>query len=215
MKEPAMTQPTDQAITDDELRLLEGLLAKLSGRSASLPAPVFRFVTEVSATVNVDLLVRDGEKRVLLAWRDDPFGTGWHVPGSIIRHREDIAHRISACAQDEFGCAVDAAEQPVAALQIFDDRGHSVSLCFLASLRGHPGKRLVEEDAEPRHGDLCWFAALPSRLYPSHRIYRDLLAALDSGHLGQGARLFTQHTGRRDAEQASAEGVIRADTSLT
>jgi colanic acid biosynthesis protein WcaH len=210
-----MSQPKDQAITDEELRMLEGLLAKLSGRGANLPPPVFRFVTEVSATVNVDLLIRDKEKGVLMAWRDDPFGTGWHVPGSIIRHREDIAHRIAACAQDEFGCAVDAAEQPVATLQIFDDRGHSVSLCFPASLRGRPGKRVVEAGADPRHGDLCWFAVLPSQLYPSHVVYRELLSALDSGQLGQGARLFTQHTGRRDAGQAPAEGLIRADTSLS
>ena len=206
--------PVD-SLTDEELRTLETLLAKLSGPSAHLPWPLFRFVTEVTATPNVDLLVRDPALGVLLAWRDDPFGTGWHVPGSIIRHREEITHRIAACAADELGCAVDAAEQPVAVIQIFDDRGHSVSLCFPASLQGAPGKRVLGTDETPRPGDLCWFATPPDDFYPSHRVYRDLMLALGRGELNGGARLFTQHVGRRDAAQVSAGGEIRSDVPLT
>jgi colanic acid biosynthesis protein WcaH len=205
----------DQSLTDDELRTLEGLLTKLSGRGASLPKPIFRFITEVSATANVDLLVRDEEQRVLLAWRDDPFGTGWHVPGSIIRHREEIAHRISACALDEFGCEVDAAERPVALLQIFDDRGHSVSLCYPATLRGSPSKRILQADDTPEIGDLRWFADLPAQLYPSHRVYHEVLEALDHGELGGGARLFTQHAGCREVDQPISEGFISNDKPLS
>ncbi|MCI0757113.1 NUDIX hydrolase [Teichococcus vastitatis] len=205
----------DQALSDVELKTLETLLAKLSGWGASLPGPVFRFITEVSATANVDLLVRDNEQRVLLAWRDDAFGTGWHVPGSIIRHREDIAHRISACALDEFDCAVDVAERPVALLQIFDDRGHSISLCYPATLRGTPGKRVLQAQDKPEAGDLCWFAEPPAGLYPSHVVYRDLLDAMSRGQLGDGARLFTQYAGHRGIGQSAPEGMIRNDASLT
>ncbi|WP_146201815.1 NUDIX hydrolase [Teichococcus aestuarii] len=207
-------QAGEQELSDEELRTLESLLARLSGRGASLPKPLFRFITEVSATANVDLLVRDGEGRVLLAWRDDAFGTGWHVPGSIIRHREDMAHRIEACARDEFGCAVEAAERPVALLQIFDDRGHSISLCYPAMLRGSPGKRIVEPGGTPEAGDLCWFTELPAALYPSHFVYREVLEALEHGQLGEGARLFTQRAGRRGTSQAMPEGVIRDDAPL-
>ena len=205
----------DPGLTKDELQMLEKLLARLGGQGADLPWPLFRFITEVTATPNVDLLVRDPAKGVLLSWRDDPFGTGWHVPGSIIRHREEVAHRIAACAADEFGCAVDAAERPVALIQIFDDRGHSVSLCFLASLRGSPGKRVLHGDEPPAPGDLRWFTTAPANLYPSHLVYRDLLLALDRDKLGEGARLFTQHVGRRDATQTSPEGEISAGVSLT
>jgi ADP-ribose pyrophosphatase YjhB (NUDIX family) len=210
-----MTSLDDQALTDGELRALEGILAKLSGRGANLPWPLFRFMTEVMATVNVDLLVQDERKGVLLAWRSDPFGAGWHVPGSIIRHREEIEHRISACAREEFGCEVDVAERPVALLQIFDDRGHSVSLCYQATLHGSPGKRVVGRDETPEAGDLRWFATLPAQLYPSHLVYCTVLEALDHGHLGEGIRLFTQHVGRRDMAQTSPDGVIGSDTSLT
>ena len=197
---------SEGALTGDELRTLERILAKLSGPGAELPWPLFRFVTAVAATPNVDLLVRDPARGVLLAWRDDPFGAGWHVPGSIIRHREEIGHRILACARDEFGCELDASAGPVALVQIFDDRGHSVSLCFTATLRGEPGRRVVSGADAPDRGDLRWFAELPEQLYPSHFVYRDVIAALGAG--GKGLPVFTQHVGRRDASQTSHAGAV-------
>ena len=210
-----MPSQPDDALTQDELRTLEGLLAKLGGRGTNLPWPLFRFITEVAATPNVDLLVEDKEKGVLLAWRDDPFGTGWHVPGSIIRHREEVGHRIAMCAQDEFGCELDVTDGPAALVQIFDDRGHSVSLCFRAKLAGVPGKRVCNRDELPQAGDLRWFGTLPEQLYPSHGVYRDVLAVLRQGKPHKGIQVFTQHVGQRDAVQSSPEGAIGSDTSLT
>ena len=210
-----MTASGDQALTSEELQTLGAILTKLSGRGANLPGPLFRFITEVTATANVDLLVRDDEKGLLLAWRDDPFGVGWHVPGSIIRHREEIAHRLSACARDEFGCEVEVVDRPIALIQIFDDRSHSVSICYRAALLGIPSKRVISGDDTPNAGDLCWFASPPAQLYPSHRVYRDVLEALDHGRLGEGIRLFTEHVGRRDAAQASPEGVIASASIIS
>jgi ADP-ribose pyrophosphatase YjhB (NUDIX family) len=201
-------------LTEDELRVLETLLAKFAGVGGDLPWPLFRFVTEVAATANVDLLVRDPDLGVLLSWRDDPFGSGWHVPGSVIRHREEIAHRIATCAADEFGCEVEADERPVALIQIFDDRGHSISICFPATVRGAPGKRILGENDVAEPGDLRWFRAPPSNLYPSHMVYESLLGALARGELGTGIQVFTQHVGRRDAAQTTAEGVIAPDVPL-
>jgi ADP-ribose pyrophosphatase YjhB (NUDIX family) len=184
-------------LSADELKALERILAKLSGGGAELPWPLFRFITEVSPTANVDLLVHDTAGRVLLAWRDDPFGTGWHVPGSIIRHREEIAHRIEACAEDEFGCPAEMAPSPVALIQIFDDRGHSVSLVYPATLKGTPA-RVVAEGVAPKEGDLRWFASMPEDLYPSHLVYREIVAAFRFGGLRTGIPVLTQHTGHRD-----------------
>lgn len=210
-----MTGGQKQQLSDEELRTLEAILAKLSGSGAELPPVLFRFVTEIVATANVDLLVQDEEKRILLAWREDAFGTGWHVPGSIIRHREEIGHRIRACAEEEFGCDLVVAERPVALIQIFDDRGHSVSLCYLAALQGTPGDRVVEEGDTPQPGSLRWFDEMPGTLYPSHLVYRSVIEALRQGRLGPGIQVFTQHIGHRDAGQASASGAISADEPLT
>ena len=214
-REPRVTETGEPALTGEELRTLEAILARLSGRGADLPWPLFRFMTEVMATPNVDLLVQDEAKGVLLAWRDDPFGTGWHVPGSIIRHREEVAHRIAACARDEFGCDVAVGDGPAALVQIFDDRGHSLSLCYRATLRGTPGRRVLQGDETPEAGDLRWFATPPDRLYPSHLVYRDILAALGRGGLGEGVALFTQHVGLRDAAQDSPGGIIAPDPART
>lgn len=209
-----MAQARDTALSAAEVATLQGLLAKVGGGGGDLPWPLFRFVTEVAAVSNVDLLVRDDDRGVLLAWRDDPFGTGWHVPGSIIRHREEIAHRIAACAREEFGCEVAVADAVAAVIQIFDDRGHSVSLCYPARLRAEPGRRVLAAGEVPQAGDLRWFAACPDQLYPSHAVYREVLEALGSGTLGPGARLFTQHAGRRDAAAASRQGWISPDAAL-
>ena len=210
-----MSSQSQDALTEDELRTLEALLVKLGGRGAELPWPLFRFITEVVATPNVDLLVEDKEKGVLLAWRDDPFGTGWHVPGSIIRHREEIAHRIAMCAQDEFGCSLDVSDGPGALVEIFDDRGHSVSLCFRARLLGDPGKRVRGDNEAPDAGDLRWFKTPPDRFYPSHGVYRDVLVALAQNTWSTGIQVFTQHVGSRDAAQSSPEGAIDPGASLT
>lgn len=209
-----MTEPAGPSLTPDEVATLERLLARVSGCGGDLPWPLFRFVTEVAATSNVDLLVREPGRGLLLAWREDPFGTGWHVPGSIIRHREEIAHRIAACAREELGCEVAVAGAVAAVIEIFDDRGHSVSLVYPARLRGEPGRRVVAPGAVPQPGDLGWFAACPDALYPSHAIYRAVLAALDAGDLAGGARRFTQHVGRRDAAAGPPRGWIGADAPL-
>ena len=204
----------DHALTDEELRTLEAILAKVSGRNGDLPGPLFRFVTEVTPAANVDLLVRDEAKGVLLAWRDDAFGTEWHVPGGIIRHREELAHRLAACARDEFGCEVEVADRPVALIQIFDDRGHFLSLCYPTTLRGSPGRRVLRGDEAPEAGDLRWFAAPPERLYPSHLVYRDVLDALGRGRPDEGIRVFTHRVGRRHAAQAGPGGGIGSDLPL-
>ncbi len=194
-------------LTDTELATLEGLLDRLAGPGATLPPPLFRFMTEVMATSNVDLLVEDPERGMLLAWRDDAVGIGWHVPGSIVRHREAVAHRIAACAADEFGCTLRAEAGPAALIEIFDDRGHSVSLVFRARLLGEPGRRVVGDWETPDAGDLCWFRTLPTRMYPSHQVYRDVAAAL-AATPGGPIPVFSQHVGGRDAAQRSPEGEI-------
>ena len=210
-----MTAYNDETLSEEELQTLRGLLTKLTDRGAELPWPLFRFINEVAATANVDLLVPDPALGVLLAWRDDPFGRGWHVPGSFIRHREEIGHRLAACARDEFGCDVEVEDRVAAVIQIFDDRGHSVSLCHRAALRGTLGRRLVGADDEPDPGDLRWFSTAPANLYPSHLVYREILMDVGCGELGGGARLFTQHVGSRDAAQAVPEGSISSDVPLT
>jgi hypothetical protein len=194
-----MTSTHMPRLSDEELGTLENILAKLAGfAGAELPPVLFRFVTEIVATSNVDLLVQDEKHRVLLAWREDAFG-----------------HRINSCAKDEFGCALAVAARPVALIQIFDDRGHSISMCYTAALQGTPSLPLINEGDVPEPGSLRWFDRPPLALYPSHLVYSFVIEALQQGRLGPGIEVFTQHVGRRDAAQGSSAGAISADEPLT
>lgn len=92
---------------------------------------MFLFVSSVTPLVNVDLLVVDSQKGILLSWRDDEhYGTGWHIPGGIIRHKETIMERIQKTALREFGCEVKYAEQIKVTEQLLnqEERNHFISL---------------------------------------------------------------------------------------
>ena len=112
-------------------------------------------------------------------------------------------------------CDLSVAERPVAFIQIFDDRGHSVSLCYTAALQGTRVPRLVEDGGRPQPGSLRWFDELPAALYPSHLVYRSVIAALRQDRLGAWIEVFTQYVGHQDAEQASASGAISAAEPLS
>ena len=52
-----------------------------------LPEEIFMGVSKMTPITNVDLLIKDSKNRCLLAWRDDEYaGTGWHIPGGVIRY---------------------------------------------------------------------------------------------------------------------------------
>ena len=141
-----------------------------------LPNAVFDFALQITPMINVDLLVCDGAKRMLWAWRDDAFGTGWHIPGGIIRRREPWATRIAEVARLELGTTVVAEDQPCHVVQLLDgERGHFISLLFRCRLTGslHPPRGFLPPESRPEPEQLAWFDRVPDPLYSSHEIYRD------------------------------------------
>lgn len=147
-----------------------------------LPDEVFGFALQIVPMVNVDLLVRDDSWRILWAWREDAFGTGWHLPGGIIRFRERWQSRIAEVARIELGAEVSADEHPCRTLQLLDgERGHFLTLLFRCTLRGElqPPRGLIPPDAQPEPEQLCWFDAVPQSLYPAHETYRNWIRTLD------------------------------------
>lgn len=150
---------------------LEALVARIGDPSQGLPDEVFRFALALVPMVNVDLFVVDGRERVLLAWREDEFADGWHVPGGIVRGRERLEDRIAAVARLELEAPVVAAPSPCAIWQLFGDRGHFISLVHRCTLNAPPRRRVVSVGDRPAPGDLGWFHSPPPCLYPSHRVY--------------------------------------------
>lgn len=170
-------------VTAQESETLQAIARRLDAE-AGLPRPVFDFAYAIVPMVNVDLLAL-AEGRFLLAWREDEFGRGWHIPGGIFRRGETIGQRIEATARDELGAAVRASGTPAAIVQMFGDRGHNIS--FLYPCRLNPGSaplsRLAGDGEAVRAGDLRWFAAIPPDLYPAHDLYADLILDLAAGRM--------------------------------
>ncbi|MBF0329411.1 MAG: NUDIX domain-containing protein [Nitrospirae bacterium] len=146
--------------------------------AVGLPDDLFYYISRTTPLVNVDLLIKDENGRTLLAWRDDRYsGTGWHVPGGIVRFKETFEERIRKVAETEIGSDIsfEFDPAPIALNQLInkdrDLRGHFISVlykCFVPSRFVPENKGLSPEDA----GYLRWHDHCPSNLIKYHEIYR-------------------------------------------
>lgn len=146
--------------------------------SAGLPEELFFYIGRVTPMVNVDLLIKDERGRTLLSWRNDRYaGTGWHLPGGIIRFRETLETRVKKVAETEIGTFVDFDSNPIAINQIIcnkKNRSHFVSILYKCSLSSSfvlENKGLSNVDA----GYLMWHDSCPNNLLRFHEIYRKYL----------------------------------------
>lgn len=177
--------PQDEAAWEEYAQLnrhldTEGAVAALieavPDPSLGLPENVFYYISRTTPLVNVDLLIKDERGRTLLSWRDDPCaGTGWHVPGGIVRFKETLETRIEKVAETEIGAVVRFEPNPIAIHQIVHSkreiRGHFISLlyrCFLSGTFEPANEGRSFGDA----GYLRWHDRCPTNLLPIHEIYR-------------------------------------------
>jgi ADP-ribose pyrophosphatase YjhB (NUDIX family) len=144
--------------------------------SLGLPDSVFYYISRTTPLVNVDLLIKDENGRTLLSWRDDQYaGTGWHVPGGIVRFKERLETRVEKVAEAEIGTAVQFDPTPIALHQIIHEkheiRGHFVSLlykCFVPGTFKPRNEGLSLENA----GYLVWHDRCPANLLHIQEVYR-------------------------------------------
>jgi len=161
----------------DIKKAIEVLDKQIGNPSNGLPKEVFLFISKLTPMVNVDLLIKDEKGRVLLSWRDDIYGVGWHIPGGIIRFKEKIEKRIEKVAETEIRAKVKFDPEPIAINEVIcehDVRGHFISLlykCFLSSKFVPENKGLKEN--EP--GYLRWHDSCPSNLIKCHEMYRKFI----------------------------------------
>ena len=160
-------------------RLEKGIISlekKIKDPRKGLPDDIFRFVSRLTPMINVDLMVRDAGKGILLAWRDDEFIRGWHLPGGIVRFKESIHDRIRAVARKEIGASVRFEKGPAEINEIIrphKTRGHFISLLYRCSVRASftlKNGRLKPSDP----GYLKWHKKCPAALVEPQGIYRKL-----------------------------------------
>lgn len=143
-----------------------------------LPDEVFYFISELTPLINVDLLIQDEAGRTLLTWRCDQFyGSGWHIPGGIIRFKEAIQTRIQKVAQSELGAEVlvtgDACSIQEKMATGRNTRGHFISMLFPCRLQTQP--TVSSAGAEPLAGQWAWFENCPDNLISVHDSYRPFI----------------------------------------
>jgi colanic acid biosynthesis protein WcaH len=157
--------------------LLEAALQSVPDPEKGLPDAVFRFILRLTPMINADLLIRNDKGEHLLAWRQDEYGRGWHIPGGIIRFNEPIAHRIAAVARTELAAEVDHSPRQIDLRELRNARGHFVSLLYLCRLKKPVGDpSLWYRRGDPRHGQIAWRQGVPADLYWMHDIYSDWLS---------------------------------------
>lgn len=151
---------------------------KIPKSSAGLPEEVFLFVSRMTPLVNVDLLIKDEKGRTLLSWRDDIYcGKGWHLPGGIVRFKENLEKRVLKVAEEEIGSPVKFDRVPIAINQMIcqrNTRGHFISILYKCFL---PGKFIPKNTGLTKRdrGYLKWHDSCPDNLLKFHKIYKAYL----------------------------------------
>lgn len=158
---------------EDAISFLE---EQIPDSSKGLPDQVFYFASKITPLVNVDLLIQDEHGRILLAWRDDEYaGSGWHLPGGVVRFKETLETRIQKVAETEVGTMVRCDLIPVAMFQNIseshDTRGHFIAFLYKCSLPSEfipDNKELSETD----RGYVKWHDTCPDNLLACQDVYR-------------------------------------------
>lgn len=145
-----------------------------------LPEDLFLLISRLVPIVNVDLLIKDAQNRTLLTWRDDRiYGSGWHLPGGVIRFRETAADRVREVARVELGAEVTFDPTPLWVAEIIDParelRSHAVSLLYRCALTGAPLESQEYRGGRPAPGMWQWHPHCPPDLLPFHRVYERFL----------------------------------------
>ncbi|MDA9688791.1 NUDIX domain-containing protein [Betaproteobacteria bacterium] len=115
--------------------LISTLEQHIKNPEDGLPDDIFYFIGRNTPYVNIDLVVRDSEANILLIWRDDQhYGPGWHLPGGIIRFREQMTKRVEKVANGECGIIPKDITGPLEFFESIDtkqkERSHFITFIF-------------------------------------------------------------------------------------
>lgn len=181
--QPSVTRPFASSMTtiattqtDQEILKAICLIDKtITSPGQGLPEELFLCVSRLTPLVNVDLLIRNQQGKILLTWRDDEiFGQGWHIPGGCLRLGESFGERILAVSENELGAQAVFAPTPLAIYETVDNtrpsRTHHISLLFECKLIGPPDQKREYVKASPQAGAWAWHSVCPTKLLqPAYR----------------------------------------------
>ena len=145
-----------------------------------LPLDLFEFNVSLLPFVNVDLIIQNDKGQILLSWRDDKhYGTGWQIPGGIIRMMETIDERIQKTAIREINSEVIHDDEPMAVMENIIrihregiqnqfERAHNIGLLFSCKV---PDDYIIDngDKIETDEGYLKWFDKFPDNILDCHK----------------------------------------------
>ena len=159
--------------------LISELETNVTNASEGLLDEIFYFVSRLTPFVNVDLLIDIPEKGILLTWRDDEYtGAGWHIPGGIIRLKENAKKRVDFVAKNELGIKIDSAKGPVGFNEVIanqKDRSHFISLLYSCSI-DEENLDIINKKIVQYPKQINFFKKKPKKLIPWHDIYADFFS---------------------------------------
>jgi len=122
----------------------------------------------------------DAARRTLLTWRSDKhYGSGWHIPGGIVRYKEPAHDRIREVARLELGASIEFDSSPVAVMESIArerNRGHFISLLYRCRLTSEPDLQRRANTHPPQPGKWRWHDGAPPDLLEVHNIYKSFMA---------------------------------------
>lgn len=164
----------------DKSRLIEQISNNEYKTEKGLAYDTFLFASTITPLINVDLFITDEKGRLLLSWRDDKHcGTGWHIPGSIIRHGESIFDRLRACAIEEIGIDIEFADEPIKISEIHlnqEERNHFISLLYQGKIDSAAISALPLDARDYAPENLKWFDSYPEEgIVYSQEVYVEFI----------------------------------------
>jgi len=163
--------------------ILESYLKKIKGIISDpqdgLPEELFHFASSITAMANVDLLIKNKNK-TLLIWRDDQYyGHGWHIPGGIIRFNETLSSRIHKVAESELGMSVTHSQAPITIKELFaknrNVRGHFITFLYECWPESEPDISRKYNGGEPQNGQWSWHDKSPINIIKQHTSYESFI----------------------------------------
>ena len=164
----------------DITECIEFLEKSIKDPSKGLPEEVFLLLGRLTPYLNVDLLIKDNDQKILLTWRQpgEKYPCGWHLPGGIIRYKESFETRIKKVALSELKARVRFDEKPLTIEQLIlnqVNRAHFISLLYSCELLDEPAPNLRYIEGEPVPGQWAWHQKIPKDLFIPHRMYLDFM----------------------------------------
>ena len=109
-----------------------------------------------------------------MSWRSDEYyGPGWHIPGGIIRFKENFIDRLNFVAKNELNLDHELEYSLISINQIMnpnrDIRGHFISMLFLSYVKDIRinNKHIKEKE----NGYLKWHKKIPNEIIKQHKRY--------------------------------------------